>query len=280
MFLAQIFSHVPEVPKPQPIESKAVESSQDTLKNGSLVPERVPDVSKPQPIEPKAVKSFRDTLKDGSLGPELVQIPGGTFQMGSNEYDNEKPVHTVTVKSFAMGKYEVTFEEYDKFCEATGQSKPDDEGWGRGRRPVINVSWNDAKAYVKWLSEQTGKDYRLPTEAEWEYACRAGSVGKYSFGDDVSQLRNYGWYRGNSKGETHPVGEKQANKFGLYDMHGNVTEWIEDVYHVSGNSNSHLRRCGSWNLNDYYLRCAYRGMNGTESWRDDGGGFRFSRVNL
>jgi len=218
-------------------------------------------------------------LKDGSLAPEMVQIPGGTFRMGSNDGgDREKPVHTVSVKSFALGKYEVTFEEYDKFCDATGRSKPDDEGWGRGKRPVINVSWDDAKAYVKWLSEQTGKDYRLPSEAQWEYACRAGSVGKYSFGDDVSQLRNYGWYRGNSKGETHPVGEKQANKFGLYDMHGNMTEWIEDVYHVSGNSNSHLRRGGSWNLNDYYLRCAYRGMNGTENWSGDEDGFRISRM--
>jgi len=110
MFLAQIFSHVPEVPKPQPIESKAVESSQDTLKNGSLVPERVLDVSKPepQPIEPKAGESFRDTLKNGSLGPEWVQIPGGTFQMGSNDgSSDEKPVHLVTVKSFALGKYSV-----------------------------------------------------------------------------------------------------------------------------------------------------------------------------
>jgi len=108
--VAQIFSHVPDVSKPQPIESKAVESSQDTLKNGSLVPERVLDVSKPepQPIEPKAGESFRDTLKNGSLGPEWVQIPGGTFQMGSNDgSSDEKPVHLVTVKSFALGKYSV-----------------------------------------------------------------------------------------------------------------------------------------------------------------------------
>jgi len=244
-------------------------------------------------IEPKDGESFRDTLKDGSLGPEMVQIPRGTFQMGSNDGSrDEKPVHTVTVKSFAMGKYEVTFEEYDKFCEATGRSKPDDEGWGRGKRPVINVNWNDAKAYVKWLSEQTGKDYRLPTEAQWEYACRAGSAGKYSFGDDKSQLGNYGWYGKNSDSKTHPVGEKQANKFGLYDMHGNVREWLEDKWHdsyngapsdgsawISGDSNFHLLRGGSWNYDDTYLRCAYRFSVDTPLW-DIFRGFRISKVNL
>ncbi len=244
-------------------------------------------------IEPKDGESFRDTLKDGSLGPEMVQIPRGTFQMGSNDGSrDEKPVHTVTVKSFAMGKYEVTFEEYDKFCEATGRSKPDDEGWGRGKRPVINVNWNDAKAYVKWLSEQTGKDYRLPTEAQWEYACRAGSMGKYSFGNDVSQLGNYGWYGSNSDSKTHPVGEKQPNKFGLYDMHGNVWEWLEEVYYrnyegapsdgsawMSGDNSFHLIRGGGWLSNTNYLRCAYRDRDETVNGNNYGG-FRFSRVNL
>jgi len=244
------------------------------------------------PVPPQSGQSFRDTLKDGSLGPELVQIPGGTFQMGSNDgKSDEKPVHTVTVKSFALGKYEVTFEEYDKFCEATGRRKPDDQGWGRGKRPV-NVSWDDAKAYVKWLSEQTGKDYRLPTEAQWEYACRAGSAGKYSFGDDKSQLGNYGWYGKNSDSKTHPVGEKQANKFGLYDMHGNVREWLEDKWHdsyngapsdgsawISGDSNSHLIRGGSLYFSDDGLRCAYRFSVDTPLW-DIFRGFRFSRVNL
>jgi len=253
-------------------------------------------VTPPAPVEktpetPKAGQSFRDKLKDGSLGPEMVQIPGGTFQMGSSDgYDDEKPVHTVTVKSFAMGKYEVTLEEYDKFCEATKREKPSD--LGRGKRPVINVNWDDAKAYIKWLSEQTGKDYRLPTEAQWEYACRAGSVGKYSFGDDVNQLGNYGWYHGNSGGKTHPVGEKQANKFGLYDMHGNVWEWLEDVWHenytgapvdgsawVSGGSNIHLLHGGSWAGNDDDLRCADRNSYAATAWGYFRG-LRLSRVNL
>ncbi len=243
------------------------------------------------PVTPQPGKSFRDKLKDGSLGPEMVQIPAGTFQMGSNDGEsNEKPVHTVSVKSFAMGKYEVTFEEYDKFCEATGREKPSDSGWGQGKRPVINVNWNDAKAYVKWLSEQTGKDYRLPSEAQWEYACRAGSIGEYSFGDDVNQLGNYGWYWDNSGKMTHPVGEKQANKFGLYDMHGNVWEWLEDKWHnnykgapsdgsawMSGDSNSHILRGGSWDYGADSLRCAYR-YRDDRPYRYYPGGLRFSRM--
>jgi len=228
-----------------------------------------------QVLEKLGIQIFRDTLKDGSLGPEMVQLPEGTFEMGSNNGESdEKPVHPVSVKNFAMGRYEVTFEEYDKFCEATKREKPSDSGWGRGKRPVINVNWNDAKAYVQWLSEQTGKDYRLPSEAQWEYACRAGSTGKYSFGDDINQLGNYGWYDKNSENQAHPVGEKQPNKFGLYDMHGNVWEWLEDVWHenyngsptdgsawISGDSNIHLIRGGSWDFNDDSLRCANRFRN-------------------
>jgi len=228
-----------------------------------------------QVLEKLGIQIFRDTLKDCSLGPEMVQLPEGTFEMGSNNGESdEKPVHPVSVKNFAMGRYEVTFEEYDKFCEATKREKPSDSGWGRGKRPVINVNWNDAKAYVQWLSEQTGKDYRLPSEAQWEYACRAGSTGKYSFGDDINQLGNYGWYDKNSENQAHPVGEKQPNKFGLYDMHGNVWEWLEDVWHenyngsptdgsawISGDSNIHLIRGGSWDFNDDSLRCANRFRN-------------------
>jgi len=243
----------------------------------AMMPQSLPSFSS---TNPQPNKNFRDKLKDGSLEPEMVRIPGGTFQMGSNGGSSvEKPVHMVTVKSFALGKHEVTFEEYDKFCDATGRSKPSDEGWGRGKRPVINVDWDDAKAYVKWLSEQTGKDYRLPTEAQWEYACRAGSTGKFSFGDDVNELGNYGWYGNNSGSKTHIVGEKQPNKFGLYDMHGNVWEWLEDKWHtdysgapsdgsawMTESSSSHLLRGGSWRNDDYYLRCAHRIGGDTTTW--------------
>ncbi len=119
----------------------------------------------------------------------MVWIPAGSFKMSDIQgsgYDDEKPVHRVSIDRFAMGKYEVTFAEYDKFAEATGRTKPDDEGWGRGKRPVINVSWNDATAYAKWLSKQTSKNYRLPTEAEWEYAARAGTETKYWWGNNIS----------------------------------------------------------------------------------------------
>jgi len=238
---------------------------------------------------PKVADSFRDKLKDGSRGPELVWIPSGTFQMGNNEIEDEKPVHPVTVKSFALGKYEVTFDEYDKFCEATAREKPSDEGWGRGKRPVINVTWDDAKAYTKWLSDQTGKNYRLPTESQWEYACRAGNAGKYAFGDDVNQLGNYGWYSKNSEGKTHPVGEKKPNAFGLYDMHGNVWEWLEDVWHtnyegapsdgsawISGGDSKNLLRGGSWINSDNDSRCTYRFRNDLT----DGNYYRGLRVSV
>jgi len=237
---------------------------------------------------------FRDKLRDGTDAPAMVWLPKGRFMMGSNERDSEKPIHEVTIDyELAVGKYQVTFAEYDKFCDSTRQKKPEDKGWGRGNRPVINVNWNDARGYCEWLSEQTGQVYRLLSEAEWEYACRAGSTGKYCFGDDVHQLASYGWFSGNSGGKTHPVGEKKPNQFGLYDMHGNVWEWCEDVWHenyngaptdgnawvVGGDSNNHLLRGGCWNGDDNNLRCAIRGWNGT-TYRDcnNYGGFRVSRM--
>jgi formylglycine-generating enzyme required for sulfatase activity len=120
------------------------------------------------------------------LEPEMVELTGGEFWMGSQENEgksSEHPRHLVKIEPFAMEKYEVTFAEYDTFAKATGRPFPDDEGWGRGRRPVINVSWKDAGKYAEWLSEQTGKAYRLPTEAEWEYAARAGSETRFWWGN-------------------------------------------------------------------------------------------------
>jgi len=253
----------------------------------------VKETPPPQPIVPvyQPGQVFQDTLKDGSLGPKVVWLPKGKFKMGGDGYyDDEKPIHEVTIGyEFGVGQYQVTFAEYDKFCDATKREKPSDVGWGRGNRPVINVNWNDAKAYCDWLSEQTGENYRLLSEAEWEYACRAGSTGKYCFGDDVNQLGNYGWYDKNSGNQTHPVGEKKANKFGLYDMHGNVWEWCEDVWHdnyqgapvdgsawMSGDS-LHLLRGGAWFLSDDYLRCAGRSGFDTSNWYGSGG-LRISRM--
>lgn len=199
----------------------------------------------------------------------MVHIKAGSFIMGSNSgSSNEKPVHRVTIsKDFYIGKYEVTFAEYDKFCNATGRRKPNDEGWGRGKRPVMNVSWDDAKAFISWLSQITNKTYRLPTEAEWEYVARAGSTTKYSFGDSANLLASFAWYKKNSKDKTHKVGEKEPNPWGVYDIHGNVWEWCEDwnySYKNYRNKNYSIkrtrkvRRGGSWHDNRIFLRSASR----------------------
>jgi formylglycine-generating enzyme required for sulfatase activity len=232
---------------------------------------------------------FHDRLKDNSEGPEMVLIPAGTFRMGDitgNGYSYEQPVHEVSVESFAMGRYPITFAEYDYFCEQTSRwfkkrKKPDDRGWGRGNRPVINVSWHDAVAYTEWLSEQTGQQYRLSTEAEWEYAARAGTETDYWWGNDIDETKAN--YNMNLK-KTSPVGYYEANQFGLYDTAGNVWEWtcseFTDRYNgnekecISKNSNKYrVLRGGSW---DYYpgiVRTAGRYW-GTPDYRFDDLGFR------
>jgi formylglycine-generating enzyme required for sulfatase activity len=174
----------------------------------------------------KVVDEFRDPLILGGEGPVMVVIPAGEFMMGSpsSEMDRvgNESLHAMAITTFAIGRYPVTFEEYDAFCDATGREQPHDHGWGRGRRPVIHVGGIDALDCTAWLSAQTGEHYRLPTEAEWEYACRAGTQTRYSFGDDDSQLGDYAWFAGNAGGQTHPMGEKRPNPWGLYDLHGNV----------------------------------------------------------
>ena len=129
-----------------------------------------------------------------------------------------------------MSRTPVTFEQYDHYCLETGQAQPPDQNWGKLYRPVINVSWNEERAYCNWLSRKTGAHYNLPTEAQWEYACRAGSTTKFSFGDSENRLEDFGWYKSNSGRMTHPVGKKKLSEWGLYDMHGNVSEWCLDWY--------------------------------------------------
>ncbi|MCW5212720.1 formylglycine-generating enzyme family protein, partial [Desulfobulbus sp. TB] len=165
-------------------------------------------------------------------GPEMVRLPGGRFRMGDIQgigNPDERPVHEVKLDSFAISRHPITHIKYSAFCRATGHQQPKDNGWGRGNRPVINVTWQDANDYCAWLSEQTGWTYRLPTEAEWEYACRAGSESVCCFGYDKKQLERYAWYDGNAT-KTQRVGGKLANFFGIYDMHGNVWEWCSDWY--------------------------------------------------
>ncbi|MCP4698070.1 MAG: SUMF1/EgtB/PvdO family nonheme iron enzyme, partial [Gammaproteobacteria bacterium] len=220
--------------------------------------------------------------------PEMVRLPPGKFRMGDiqgNGRNNERPVHEVTLGSFGIGKYPVTFAEYDQFCEAAERKKPKDGGWGRGKRPVINVSWEDAAAYCEWLNTQTEEKYRLLTEAEWEYACRAGSDTAYYFGDDEKQLGDYAWHSG---GKTHPVGEKKANAWGLFELSGNVWEWIRDWYgeyskdaqtDPSGSETGSYRvmRGGSWRGGAGYCRSAYR-AGGDPGYRYRHLGFRLART--
>jgi FimV-like protein len=205
-------------------------------------------------------ESFRDCE---DVCPEMVRILAGSFLMGSPEdeagrFPDEGPLHSVHVPAFAIGKYAVTFDEWDACVGARGCStKPSDEGWGRGRRPVINVSWDDAQQYVRWLSAKTGHRYRLPSEAEWEYAARAGMTTAYYWGNQIgagnANCNGCGSQWDNK--QTAPVGSFAPNPWGLYDMAGNVWQWT-DCYH---NSYSGAPPDGSaWEAGDCYFR-AIRG---------------------
>jgi formylglycine-generating enzyme required for sulfatase activity len=155
--------------------------------------------------------------------------------MGSTDneeggYENELPQHRVTIaQRFAIGRYPVTFDEYDRFCEARRREKPDDQGWGREQRPVINVGWNDAQDYLAWLSQEIGRAYRLPSEAEWEYACRAGTTTRFWFGESITPKNAN--YNDSGLGRTSEIGAYPANGWGLHDMDGHVWEWVEDDWH-------------------------------------------------
>jgi len=199
------------------------------------------------------------TFKDCAECPEMIVLSGGSFLMGTPENAqnasraSEGPQHQVTIKPFALGKFEVTQAQWTAVMGENSSSNIGED------LPVEGVSWNAAKAFVEKLSEKTGKPYRLPTEAEWEYAARAGTITNYSFGDDEAQLSEHGWFDGNSGMATHSVGEKPANKFGLHDMYGNVWEWVEDCFHenyigapANGEAASEYASCyrvsrgGSW----------------------------------
>lgn len=203
--------------------------------------------------------------------PEMVEIPAGTFQMGSNDGGNDElPIQTLKMNTFYMSKYKVTFDEYDVFAHATGRAKPNDKGWGREKRPVIGVTWNDAVAYTEWLSELTGKYYRLPTEAEWEYAARAGTTTKYWWGDSIghNQANCGGCGSPWDYKKTAPVGSFAPNGFGLYETVGNVWEWTCSEYalysegkHVECSQETtgqRVARGGSWNYRPGGVRSAYR----------------------
>ena len=257
---------------------------------------RPPDNAEPEPV-------MESVFRDCDVCPEMVVVPAGSYMMGSpsseaERHDDEGPVHEVTMaSSFAVGKYEVTFDEWDACVSAGGcfAYRPDDGGWGRGRRPVINVSWEEARGYVRWLSQTTGQGYRLLSESEWEYVARAGTVTPFHFGSTISTdqanyegTSTYGsGRRGRYRERTVPVGSFPSNAFGVHDVHGNVWEWVEDCWHggyrgapadgsawESGDCSRRVLRGGSWDDVPRYLRSASR-IRGLAVLRFlDNGGFR------
>jgi len=241
-------------------------------------------------------------FKDCEACPQMVLIPAGEFTMGSPPSEQQAEAqHRVTIATpFAIGKFEVTFDEWEA-CVADGGCggyRPGDEGFGRGRRPVINVSWDDAAAYADWLSRKTGKRYRLIAEAEWEYAARAHTTTMFFFGDTISPRdANYdGSSDGSGPSEVNrqtplPVGSFASNAFGLHDMHGNVAEWVADCWHpeytarapadgsawLEGNCNGRVVRGGSWGDSQEELRSAGR-TGGYKEDQFDTTGFRIART--
>ena len=230
-------------------------------------------------IWPQA-ENFSEQLP-GNVSLEMVAIPGGSFMMGSKTYRDSQPIHQVTLQPFYLGKYQVTQAQWKAVMSSNPSKFKGDD------LPVEKVSWDDAQEFCNKLSEMTGRQYRLPSEAEWEYAARAGSTGDFCFGDNENLLDKYAWYDKNSDSKTHPVGQKKPNAWGLYDVHGNVWEWCEDVWHDSykgapvdgsawvsgGNQDRRLLRGGAWFYGSDRARAVSR-YDYSPGSRDDDSGFR------
>lgn len=275
---------------------------------------RIPDRSDEATAPPAPGTIFRDRLKDGSKGPEVVVIPSGKFMMGVTEREATqlglldgmkaaaRPTHEVAIaEAFALARYPVTFAEYDHYCTVAGLDRPPvDEGWGRGRRPAINVSWTDAVAYCDWLCAETGSRYRLPSEAEWEYACRAGTATAFSVGDklgtDLANVKGErpGWFSSGeeSRLRTVPVDYPgfAPNGFGLVQMHGNVWELCADEFAAGyetprgqvpfredARSEGRVMRGGSWKFPWQFAHSAMRTIV-AKGLRHDDVGFRVARA--
>ena len=243
-------------------------------------------VATPVPLPTPVLVRPGQTIKDCADCPEMVVLPAGSFEMGSNENADERPVHRVNVPSFLIGKTEVTQGQW----KAVMGSNPSSFSQCGDDCPVERVTWNEAQDFARRLSQKTGKQYRLPSEAEWEYAARAGSSTKWSFGDSEYQLGDYAWFSANSQNKTQRVAQKRPNAFGLHDMHGNVWEWVQDCWHdnyigaptdgsawtTACSSTYRVLRGGSWNVIPAYLRSANR-VGGTPGNRY-GGGLRLART--
>jgi len=230
---------------------------------------------------------IQDNLRDGGLGPEMILIPHGNMKMGSQKGNpDEQPARQVQIsRPFLIGRFEITFDRYDKYARTSAVNLPNDSEWGRGQRPVVDVSWINADQFANWLSEQTGKRYRLPTEAEWEFAARAGTQHRYGYGDDIRKLCEYAnhadRYSGFAARNTHckdgykrstaPVGQFSANAYGLFDLLGNVSEWVMDCYTSNHSQNPadgtavtepgckyRIMRGGGWNGSPGAVRVSKR----------------------
>jgi len=281
-----------------PFKKPASRVAEAPVDNTAPEPERaaVEEAPKqaPQVVKVKALGEYQDRLRSGGLGPTMVRLPAGTFSMGARSslpYPEEQPQHQVSLNNFSISKYEVTFADYDRFARATGQNLPSDNNWGRSNRPVINVTWEDASDYSKWLSDETGKQYRLPTEREWEYAAKAGSDNLYWWGYEIGQNNaNCGICGSQWAGKsTAPVGSFAPNAFGLHDVIGNVQEWTIDCYRPTYNGAPPFGRWEGGDCSKRMIRSSsyrsYQGKNRTtkrDSFapkrKSDTVGFRVIRV--
>jgi formylglycine-generating enzyme required for sulfatase activity/serine/threonine protein phosphatase PrpC len=209
------------IPEPEPVKQPE--------------PEPVPE-PKPEPVFTDKSDAFRDSLKSGGRGPLMIQVAGDTFRMGGASAIiavDEVPRHEVTIQSLMVSVYEVTYAEYDRFASATNRRKPASKGWDRKLHPVADVSWDDALAYTRWLSVQTGKKYRLLSESEWEYVARGGTSKSYWWGTTTGSGNAHCFDCKTDFSTSKPakVGTYEPNKFGLYDTAGNLFEWVHDCYH-------------------------------------------------
>ena len=266
------------------------------------------DCAPPPPLDvgagPVAYRDCADT-------PPMIRLQGGSFTMGELSTTGtlyERPLREVSVAEFSIGQFEVSFDEWDQCVRARGcLNRADDEGWGRGSLPVVNVSWVDAQQYVHWLSEKTGKRYRLPTEAEWEYAARAGSNTRYHWGDGAewtcnsanvldltgaAAYPNWHWHTtcDDSFAQTAPVGQFPPNKWGLHDTAGNVWEWVQDCWHSdytgappssaawieNGECGKRVNRGGGWGNHPRSMRSASRDADSAQGF-SNAMGFRIAR---
>jgi len=267
----------------------------------------------PTRVQPPAPPKAGETFRDCPDCPDMVVVPAGSFQMGSPDSEkghdaDEGPVHRVTFdRPFAIGKYEVTFDPWDACVEGKGcEHRPNHQGWGQGSRPVIDVNWDDAQAYLRWLGKKTGKPYRLPSEAEWEYAARAQTKTARFWGEDPAgacryangydetgeREKGFAWEHhpcDDRHAQTAPVGRFDPNGFGLHDMLGNVWEWTQDCQNDSyqdaptdgsawtqGECMMRVIRGGSWDVSPRGVRATIRDRDST-AYRDDTLGFRPAR---